>query len=408
MKPTKIVFKTHAFPNFSETFVVLNIVGAIQQGYDVAIITNHKKDTFSSSQAELLKQYNVLDKVVSFKQPRKRKSRLFKGLKALLNPIVFYYFIKCCIYKKTLYLDYLYELQFYFAYRNCAVFHVHFAHTTGNIALFKQIGFIKSKLLVTFHGYDAFAETKEIEDKLKLQYALLFKTADKISVNTVFLRDMVSKISTNAYPLSIIPNGIDLLFFKPEKFPKQLKNDEVVKLISVGRLIEFKGHEYGIRAIKLLVDKGFKVHYTIIGMGALEEHLRTLIDELNLGSHITLFGLGTQLEIKRAFELSHVFLMTSVADATGREETQGVVSAEAQAMGLPVVGFNSGGVPYTVSPKTAILVAQKDVEAMAKSIAELILQPYLYTQMSESAREWTIKHFDISNMLNLYYSDLIN
>lgn len=86
--------------------------------------------------------------------------------------------------------------------------------------------------------------------------------------------------------------------------------------------------------------------------------------------------------------------MSSVTDATGRCETQGVVTAEAQAMGLPVVAFNSGGVPYTIHDgETGILVKEKDVDRYAQAILEMINDSEKYQAMSVRAREFAVANF---------------
>ena len=61
--------------------------------------------------------------------------------------------------------------------------------------------------------------------------------------------------------------------------------------------------------------------------------------------------------------------MTSITDEHGRAEGQGLVTAEAQACGLPVIAMDSGGVGETIMDKfTGILIPENDVTALAKAI----------------------------------------
>ena len=121
-----------------------------------------------------------------------------------------------------------------------------------------------------------------------------------------------------------------------------------------------------------------------------------------------LYGQASQNEIKNLLDKSHLFLMTSIADTTGRQETQGVVTAEAQAMGLPVVAFKSGGVPFTVlENKTGLLVAEKDTQAMAHAITTIIENPERYKQMSKAANLWANAQFNPSKMVSDYYSEFL-
>ena len=95
--------------------------------------------------------------------------------------------------------------------------------------------------------------------------------------------------------------------------------------------------------------------------------------------------------------------MSSVTNAKGRCETQGVVTAEAQAMGLPVVAFKNGGIPYTIQDKkTGLLVPEKDVNGYAQAILELINHPEQYKIMSVRAREFAENNFSREQMMERF------
>ncbi|MDK2771719.1 MAG: glycosyltransferase, partial [Flavobacterium sp.] len=122
---------------------------------------------------------------------------------------------------------------------------------------------------------------------------------------------------------------------------------------------------------------------------------------LNILDVVSLLGIKTQDYIKEIFKTIYIFLMYSIKDSTGREETQGVVSAEAQAMGLPVVAFNSGGVPYTIKEnETGFLIEQKNIEKYAEAIAFLIDNPEVYEKMSLQAPK-----FIENNLSNIFVFD---
>src|SRR4029079_14308619 len=63
--------------------------------------------------------------------------------------------------------------------------------------------------------------------------------------------------------IRVIYNGIDLGQFQPRKRPQQV--DTVVKILSVGNLVEPKGFEYLLLACKLLNTWGYSVRCEIIG-----------------------------------------------------------------------------------------------------------------------------------------------
>ena len=108
-----------------------------------------------------------------------------------------------------------------------------------------------------------------------------------------------------------------------------------------------------------------------------------------------LVGAKNQNDVKTLLDCNHIFLMSSITDSKNRAEAQGLVNAEAQAMGLPVVAFRSGGVPYTIlENETGFLVNEKDIEAYANTIIKLFDDYSLYKTMSLAAKHFVIKNFD--------------
>ncbi|MFB9052854.1 glycosyltransferase [Formosa undariae] len=392
------------FPNVSETFVVSNILQVLDQGKKVIILVQKKKSSKNSSQSELYKRYNLDEKVLEFREPKKSFQRYFKAIILLLNPLIFFYFIKCCIALQRISLEFIFKLNYYKPYRKANLFHIHFAFSGDLVPLLKKIGFIKSKIIVTFHGIDAFLREEKKYSNIKKRYDVIFETVNLITVNTPYLKEKVIGLGCSSNKIKIVPVGINLKLYAPKILPKILPDKTSIRLVSIGRLIELKGHEYGLRAVKILIDKGVNIHYSIIGTGNLFEYLRGLVNELELHNHVELLGACSQEFIIKELELSHVFLMLSITDSEGRAEAQGLVTAEAQAMGLPIVGFKSGGVPYAVSAKTSILVEEKNIKELSSAIIECVQNPERYSRMSLEANAWANNNFDVSKMVDAYYN----
>jgi len=98
--------------------------------------------------------------------------------------------------------------------------------------------------------------------------------------------------------------------------------------------------------------------------------------------------------------------LTSTSDRSERCEAFGVVSLEAQAMGLPVIGFKSGGFPETlVEGKTGITVTDKDIEAMASAIEYLMFNNDRLLEMGMAAKKHIRDNFD-SSIVTCKYLEL--
>ncbi len=377
-KNNHIIFKLKSFPQISETFVVANIVEAIKKGYSVTIITDKINPIAKSSQEYLFKKYQLLEKTIAFKSPT-GSNRKAKALQILLRPKKLYYFLKLWQLRKKKSLDYIFLIQFYWNYRNAKIIHVHFATAINPLFDLKKIGLLKSKIIVTFHGYDAHFLPEGNSLKRLLEN---FNTyVSRITVNSTYLKEKLVAKGFNKNVIEIIPIGFDETVFQLKK--SKNFNNVPFKIISVGRLVTLKGHDFGIKAIFQLKEMGFDISYTIVGTGAEYDNLLGLIKRLNLENQVFLLGSKSQLEIKELLENHHLFLMTSTKDESGRSEAFGVVSLEAQAMGLPIVGFNAGGFPDTVlDGETGFLVEDKNIKELSNKIATLINDEKLLKQMS--------------------------
>ena len=90
--------------------------------------------------------------------------------------------------------------------------------------------------------------------------------------------------------------------------------------------------------------------------------------------------------------------MTSITDTDGCGEAQGVVTAEAQSCGLPVVAFDSGGVSETlVDHETGFLIPERNTDLLVEKVKYLINNPHERINMGLKAREFVVHQF--SNMM---------
>ncbi|MBP92714.1 MAG: hypothetical protein CMC55_01205 [Flavobacteriaceae bacterium] len=389
-----VCFVVLGFPKITETFITNQVLQAKIHGYQTMILTERLMSFENSSQAELLTEHALLEstQVIDFKIPKNKIKRRAKAFVLILKYLKYWLRVKDISFRERFSML-PFQLAFYYQFKEVSVFHIQFALAGIQIAKMKSIGLLSGRLVTTFHGYDAHYENLEELSSLKLRYKLLLKESLYLTVNTAYLAKKILSFGAQASSIKIIPMGIDLDFFN-SKTEKRISLNSTIQLLSVGRLIELKGFEYAIKSIKLLVDRGYKVSYTIIGEGREKDSLLELITTLKLQDTVFLVGVKTQKEIKDLFEMHDIFLMSSITDKTNRAEAQGVVTAEAQAMGLPVIAFRSSGVPYTLlDTETGFLIEEKNVEAYAEAIRKLATNPVLYKTMSVTAKNFATENF---------------
>lgn len=381
----KIVFKIPEFPHLSETFIVAQIVTAIKLGYEVVILVRKKIDFDIRLVSSLIVEYGLLNKIIieDYKIPKIKLIRLLKWLFILIKNLKDFKFIFKYYKEQTKFsLTWLFEWDFYNEFKGVDIFHVQYGTNSNPLSTLKKTGF-KPALIVTFHGHDAFFPIGGYIHN-NGYYENLFKYGNLITANTLYLAEKIRDLGCPSEILQIIPVGVDTNYFYPNSVKKE--SNKTLKLITVGRLDKVKGHLYCIEAVNQLINKGIDVTLTIIGEGEERNSLEKLIIKYHLEEKIFMQGKKSPIEVRQTLWEHDVYLLTAVALSDGRRETQGLATLEAQACGLPVIVFDSGGVKYTLEDGVSGFVCEEyDVEAVVAKIIKLIDNPSLLTKMSNQA-----------------------
>lgn len=171
-------------------------------------------------------------------------------------------------------------------------------------------------------------------------------------------------------------------------FP-QLTSKKVLTL--PGRITRLKGHETFINLIDQLKKKGEPVHGLIVG-GAEEKKLayldeiRQLVAEKGLTSEITFTGLRN--DIRDIFSQSAIVYSLST-----KPETFGRTALEALSLGIPVIGWNAGGVGEilhemnpegAIPPGSAEQLLSRSRAALAASAVIAMKPAFSLAQMQEN------------------------
>ncbi|MDO1446129.1 glycosyltransferase family 4 protein [Rhodocytophaga aerolata] len=193
--------------------------------------------------------------------------------------------------------------------------------------------------------------------------------------------------------IKVIPLGTDTERFAgylgtKEEARKQLglPADAFVAGI-LGRIDPDKGQEYLIKALPLLLKKNKEIHVVIVGEESrgdtrkYPQYLQNLVQELNVGKFVHFRPFTEQTEV--AFAALNIFVM-----ASSLGETYGMVTVEAMASGIPVIGTNSGGTPELLDfGKAGLLVPPKDPDALAAAIEKLMTDKLLWEELRTTASQ---------------------
>ncbi len=203
-----------------------------------------------------------------------------------------------------------------------------------------------------------------------------------VTALTIESQDWLLK-STNVKKVAVIPNAVPWPL--PTQAPLLMPQDVIPPgrqlLLAVGRLSEQKGFDLLIDAFGQISAQHAKWHLVILGEGPLRTALLTQIRQAGLEDRITLAG--------RAGNVGDWYQTADLYVVSSRFEGFGNTLAEALAYGVPAVSFDCDTGPRDIirHQLDGLLVPNGDVEALAKSLGQLMSDKNLRQEFSVTAIE---------------------
>lgn len=240
----------------------------------------------------------------------------------------------------------------------------------------------------TAHAKDIYHEYDEpVELDLKLRDAAAAVTVS--DYNLAYLRE---RFGTDADKVVRIYNGLNL-----ERFAYAPPAAPQGEILAVGRLIEKKGFDVLIEAMRLLRAEGRDATCRIIGAGDDGPRLAAQIAAAGLADAVRLDGPRPQVEVMAALRAASMLACPCVVGEDGNRDGLPTVLLEAMALGTPCVATDVTGIPELVrNGETGLCVPQRDPQALAAAIAQLLDAPALGQRLSRAGRELIEREFDIA------------
>jgi colanic acid/amylovoran biosynthesis glycosyltransferase len=253
---------------------------------------------------------------------------------------------------------------------------------------------LKIPLIVTFHGSDAtLTDLRHQKTHPGFHYYLANKGKLKKS-SSLFLavsKFVRGKLLEQGFPeerVLLHYTGVDTKKFQPATA------EGSPLILFVGRLVEFKGAEFLIRAAGKVQKQMPAAELVLIGEGPLRADLEKLAKQLL--RRYRFLGVRTSEEVREWMNRASIICMPSITMRSGEGEGLGMVAAEAQAVGKPVVAFDSGGISEVVShTETGFLAAEGDWQALAEYLFVLLQDANVRERFGLAARERMLRQFDL-------------
>lgn len=248
--------------------------------------------------------------------------------------------------------------------------------------------------ILTAHGGDVY-DLPFRNDWYKALARFVLAEADQIITVSRFNAEKLLSLGVSSNKLHVIPNGYDEKLFKPIPMYKARRelglplNKKM--LLSVGNLVDVKGHTYLIDAMQFVLKKRNDIILIIVGDGVLRENLEKKVRDLGLNGKILFVRRVEHRKIPIWMNACDVFVLPSL------KESFGVVLIEAMACGKPVVGTRVGGIPEIVRrDDVGILVKPVHPKSLSDGILEALDRKWVSKTITNYARQfsWTtvVKH----------------
>lgn len=393
----KVVYILGEFPSDTEYFIQNEIFGMEDRGVQICInaLAAAGKTNRSSRSPRSLVYLRLFspENVLAYlwcglqKRPAARRALEQAGVFRSASPGEFFRSVK------------LFHSALFFSYRMRAAgldqIHAHFISTPASVAV------IMSELLgipysISAHAHDLF-HGKRLKEKIDgCRFLLTCHASGKTHLVATLGLD-----ERTAAKIRVVYHGLDVNFWRVPDRKEMGSGRGGLHILSVGRLVEKKGHVYLLEAVRTLAAGGVDVRCTIVGDGPLHASLHAYIVKEGLADRVFLAGGKPQSEVKRLFQACDLFVLPCIVAGNGDRDGIPNVVLEALAMEVPVITTPAGSTrELIVDGETGILVPERQAGAIAEAVKTLLASPELRARLRKNGRELVCRKFDSARTLD--------
>jgi colanic acid/amylovoran biosynthesis glycosyltransferase len=393
-----IAYIAHFFPSLNQTFVYREILGMEELGWKVLPFSIRRPSQAIPEEARKLAERTVYVFPVCWGSFLARQMRLFLAHPARYLGILLYLLTR----RGESFRARLHGLTHFFGgmhlvpeLRQAGVRHVH-AHFGRNPATLALVAaeYLRIPFSVTIHAWDLFVDPAYL--RAKIEKAKFIVTISRY--NLELLRKL-ARTPQDAARIHVVHCGIDLGKFAPRAGASPAAEKRLL-FVSVGRLVQKKGHSYLVEAARVLKERNVPFEVQVIGAGPDREKLSRRIEELELGDVFHLAGSMPEEKLLPILREADAFVLPCVLADDGDKDGIPVSLMEAMAYGIPCVSTDISGIPELISSgRDGLLVPQKDSKALAGALERLAGDPGLREGLGKAGRRKVEAEFTLQGQV---------
>lgn len=272
--------------------------------------------------------------------------------------------------------------------------HVHWPFPHGIWAYFAA-SLRGTPVVLTFHGAELLLSKKFPFVKYFIRHAA--RHAQGLVCNSNYTAGQLAKLTDiPVESIHVIPFGATV-----DIRPVEKNADKPIKdILYVGRLIERKGVTYLLDALPKIAARA-NVHLHIVGDGDRAEELKQQVGRMGLDSMVSFYGVVSNERLEQLYRDANVFVLPAIVDSRGDTEGLGIVLVEALAFQTPVVACDVGGISDVIrNGETGLLVPEKDADALAAAVLQLLDNPELAARLVNAGMAHARSYFDWDRIID--------
>ena len=269
-----------------------------------------------------------------------------------------------------------------------SLIHAHFGHQ-GARCLRARSG-SGLPMLTSFYGADATQDARL--PQWRRRYRRLFAAGEGFLVEGNAMKAQLVAIGCPEEKVRVHHLGVEV-----ERIPFQERvAQDRVRFLICAAFREKKGIPYALQALARARQlRIFPFEVTLVGDGPQRREIEQWVDRLGWAGQVGFRGTRSYAQVLEELARAHLLLQTSVTAASG--DTEGgapVILLDAQAAGVPVVATRHADIPeYVVDRVSGLLAPEKDVEALADCIVQLVEAPQRWAAMGRAGRRHVETHY---------------
>ena len=287
---------------------------------------------------------------------------------------------------------------------NLDLVHIQWAKT---IIFYPEIiQYIKCPLLLSLRGTQINV-SPTINSEIEKKYNIYFPQISAFHAVSESIALDARKYGAEASKISVVYPAVDKKLLSCSNLENSDQSEKTFKIISVGRCHWNKGYTLALDGMSVLMERGYKFHYTLIANGKDSENIEFQINDLKLNNYVTFINGLDHKDVINQISKSDLFLLPSYQEGIAN------VVIEAMALGVPVISTNCGGMKEVITDSlNGYLIPLRDSNAIVNSIINIIeLDSKARQQIVNNAKNTILKNhiLDVQvNKISKIYSDIIS